>query len=161
MRHLSDEELAKYFDEETPGASGGNGDGWTLDDAFANPKQTQTSIPAERAVSRPRSVIPDPETPAPLKRPRLSERPMHPVRPVSRQSQIPSSQLDAHLTPSDQDTPPPPIDLTWTGRDVQPKSAGSTSKTMMMFMIGLAACAVFVFMMSGGEPGSSLPQIGR
>ena len=153
MRHLTDEELAKYFDDGTQdaSASGAKSDGWSLDDAFANPKQGRTTIPAEDAVSRPHSVIPDPETPVPLKRPRLSERPMHPVRPVSRASQMPPSELQA----------PPAGDLTWTGRDVQPVKSGGVNKTTFLFIAALASCAIFVFMMSGGEPGTSLPQIGR
>ena len=147
MRYLSDDDLAKYFDDGTgqQAPQGGASEGWSLDDAFANPKHGLEPSEQEMEAMRPHSVIPDPETPAPLKRPRLSERPMHPVRPVSRVSNL----------------PPLADDLTWTGRDVQPVKSGGSGKMLFMFIAALGACAVMVMLVNGGAPESTLPQIGR
>ena len=132
MRYLSDEELAKYFDdgsrEQRP--DGARQGGWSLDDAFANPKAGRTSAA-------------EPEAPPVVKTSAPADQP---ARVQSRASML----------------PPLSDDLTWSGRDVQPAAPGGFGKMPILFIGALIACALVVMAMGGGaEPGSSLPQIGR
>ncbi|MEM9971340.1 MAG: hypothetical protein AAF762_09610 [Pseudomonadota bacterium] len=138
MRHLSDEDLARYFDDGTQDKrpSGSQHGGWSMDDAFANPKQTRAVISQPPPES-------NPATPVPLKRPQLSDRPL---RPVSKVSNLPP------LASEDE--------LTWTGRDMQPRQKGGNQKMMFMLLVALGSIAVFV-MLAGGDTGTQFPQIGR
>ncbi len=76
MRHLTDEELAKYFDDGTqdqrPDAPAQSG--WSLDDAFANPKQGRKAS---------RESTPVMQTSAPIDQPAIVKSRAHTLPPLS------------------------------------------------------------------------------
>jgi len=143
MRHLSDEELAKYFDDGTDSQeAGAPKSGWSLDDAFANPKVGSSDagspdlaaaqVPAMAAGA---ATVHESE----VGRPNIASR-------------------ASYLPPLADDS------LTWTGRDAQfEKSNGLSGKPIMMMVGAIALCAI-VFVLFGAESGpvtGNLPQIGQ
>ncbi len=148
MRHISDEELAKYFDDGPQNQPSGAPDSdWSLDDAFANPK-----------VGAAGSVEPASEfeaVPASTSRPGITE------RQSSRISRISRANVESRAS----EFPPLADDsLTWTGRDTQYQKTSGLGGKPIMLMVGAVALCMVVFVLFGADSGpitGNLPQIGQ